>query len=104
MVAFRKIDPKRLTALLTGELDWVVIKCLQKDRDRRYESASGLGRDLQRYLANKIVEARPPSQSYRLKKCVQKYRGQVIAHKPKNGWRPNQKTLIPTKRSARGRC
>lgn len=77
--AVRRIEPKRLTALLRGELDWVVMKCLEKQRERRYETASGLARDIQRYLANEIVEARPPSRSYRLKKFVSKYRGQVIS-------------------------
>jgi eukaryotic-like serine/threonine-protein kinase len=77
--AVRRIEPKRLTALLRGELDWVVMKCLEKQRERRYETASGLARDIQRYLANEIVEARPPSRSYRLKKFISKYRAQVIS-------------------------
>ena len=47
-------------ALLRGELDWVVMKCLEKQRDRRYETANGLARDIQRYLADEPVEARPP--------------------------------------------
>lgn len=79
VAAVRGIEPKRLTALLRGELDWVVMKCLEKQRERRYETASGLARDIQRYLANEIVEARPPSRSYRLKKFVSKHRGQVIS-------------------------
>ena len=57
----RQTDPKRLTALMRGELDWVVMKCLEKDRDRRYETANGLAGDVQRYLADEPVEARPPS-------------------------------------------
>jgi eukaryotic-like serine/threonine-protein kinase len=79
MAAVRRIEPKRLTALLRGELDWVVMKCLEKQRDRRYETANGLARDIQRYLANEIVEARPPSRSYRLRKFISKYRGQVVS-------------------------
>jgi serine/threonine protein kinase/Flp pilus assembly protein TadD len=79
MAAVRRIEPRRLTALLRGELDWVVMKCLEKQRERRYESANGLARDIQRYLANEIVEARPPSRSYRLKKFVSKHRGQVLS-------------------------
>lgn len=79
MAAVRRIEPKRLTALLRGELDWVVMKCLEKQRDRRYETANGLARDIQRYLANEIVEARPPSRMYRLQKFISKHSGQVIS-------------------------
>ncbi len=79
LAAVRHIDPSRLTALLRGELDWVVMKCLEKQRDRRYESANGLARDIQRYLADEVVEARPPSTGYRLKKFVRRHYGQVIA-------------------------
>jgi tRNA A-37 threonylcarbamoyl transferase component Bud32 len=77
--AVRRIEPGRLMALLRGELDWVVMKCLEKQRDRRYETANGLARDIQRYLADEPVEARPPSAAYRLKKFVRRHRGQVIA-------------------------
>src|SRR5260370_10098506 len=66
-------------ALLRGELDWVVMKCLEKQRDRRYETANGLARDIQRYLADEVVEARPPSAGYRLKKFVRRHKGQVVA-------------------------
>jgi hypothetical protein len=55
------------------------MKALEKDRTRRYETANGLARDIQRYLADEIVEARPPSPSYRLKKFVRRHKGQVIA-------------------------
>lgn len=75
----RNIDPSKLTQLLKGELDWVVMKALEKDRTRRYETANGLANDVQRYLANEVVEARPPSGSYRIKKFVQRNKGQVIA-------------------------
>jgi formylglycine-generating enzyme required for sulfatase activity len=61
------------------ELDWVVMKCLEKQRERRYETANGLARDIQRYLADEIVEARPPSAGYRLKKFVRRHKGQVLA-------------------------
>src|SRR6185436_4093427 len=57
LAALRQTDPKKLTALLRGELDWVVMKCLEKQRDRRYETANGLSRDIQRYLADQPVEA-----------------------------------------------
>jgi hypothetical protein len=68
-----------LLALLRGELDWVVMKCLEKQRDRRYETANGLARDIQRYLADELVEARPPSASYRFRKFVLGHKGQVLA-------------------------
>jgi serine/threonine protein kinase/tetratricopeptide (TPR) repeat protein len=77
--AVRRIEPSRLMALLRGELDWVVMKCLEKQRDRRYETASGLARDIQHYLNDEPVEARPPSAGYRLKKFIRRNRGPVIA-------------------------
>ena len=64
---------------MKGELDWVVLKALEKDRTRRYETANALSRDIQRYLADEVVEARPPSTGYRLKKFVRRHKGQVIA-------------------------
>jgi WD40 repeat protein/serine/threonine protein kinase len=79
MAALRQTEPKKLTALLRGELDWVVMKCLEKQRDRRYETANGLAREIQRYLADEPVEARPPSAGYRLAKFVKRHKGQVIA-------------------------
>ncbi len=79
IAANRSIDPARLAKLLQGELDWVVMKALEKDRTRRYETASGFARDVQRYLADEVVEARPPSRGYRLKKFVKRNKGQVIA-------------------------
>ncbi len=72
-------EPRRLTAMLRGELDWVVMKCLEKARERRYESASGLARDIQRYLADEPVEARPPSAAYRLAKLLKRHRTAAIA-------------------------
>jgi tetratricopeptide (TPR) repeat protein len=65
--------------MLRGELDWVVMKCLEKQRERRYATANGLARDIQRYLADEPVEARPPSAAYRLKKFVRRHRGAVLA-------------------------
>lgn len=79
MASVRQIDVNKLQTLLKGELDWVVMKCLEKQRDRRYQTANALSRDIQRYLNDEIVEARPPSTSYRLKKLVKRYRVQVIA-------------------------
>ncbi len=75
----RQSDPKQLSRLLSGDLDWIVMKCLEKDRSRRYDSASGLARDLERYLAGEPVLARPPSTSYRLGKFVQRHRAAVLA-------------------------
>ncbi|HEX4590775.1 MAG TPA: serine/threonine-protein kinase, partial [Gemmataceae bacterium] len=79
LAALRHTEPKKLMAVLRGELDWVVMKCLEKDRNRRYETANGLARDLQRYLANEPVEARPPSAAYRLRKFVRRHRGAAVA-------------------------
>ncbi|HEY7818867.1 MAG TPA: serine/threonine-protein kinase, partial [Vicinamibacteria bacterium] len=70
----RRIEPGRLPKLLQGELDWITMKALEKDRTRRYETVNGLARDLQRYLNGEPVEAGPPSASYRLGKFVRKYR------------------------------
>ena len=75
IAANRSIEPARLAKLLQGELDWVVMKALEKDRTRRYETANGFARDIQRYLADEVVEARPPSRGYRLKKFVSGTRG-----------------------------
>ena len=72
--ALRQIEPKRLMALLRGDLDWVVMKCLEKSRERRYETANGLARDVQRFLDGDPVEACPPSASYRLRKFARKHR------------------------------
>jgi WD40 repeat protein/serine/threonine protein kinase len=79
MAALRQTEPKKLMALLRGELDWVVMKCLEKSRDRRYETANALSRDIQRYLVDEPVEARPPSAGYRLSKFLRRHKGPVIA-------------------------
>jgi non-specific serine/threonine protein kinase/serine/threonine-protein kinase len=72
VAARRQVEPGQLGKLLRGELDWVVMRCLEKDRSRRYETANGLARDIQRYLADEPVEACPPSAGYRLRKFVGK--------------------------------
>jgi serine/threonine protein kinase len=77
--AQRKSDPKRLSQLCRGELDWIVMKALEKDRNRRYESASALAADVQRYLHDEPVLACPPSAWYRLHKLVRRNRGLVLA-------------------------
>jgi serine/threonine protein kinase len=79
LAALRHTDPRKLMALLRGELDCVVMKCLEKHRDRRYETANGLARDIQRYLADEPVEARPPSAGYRLGKFLKRHKGSAIA-------------------------
>jgi eukaryotic-like serine/threonine-protein kinase len=79
IAASRGTEPAKLTKLLRGELDWVLLKALEKDRGRRYETANGLARDIQRYLADEVVEARPPSTGYRLWKSVRRHKAQVIA-------------------------
>ena len=79
IAANRNIEPTKLAKAMRGELDWVVMKALEKDRTRRYDSANALSRDIQRYLADEVVEARPPSPGYRLKKFVRRHKGQVIA-------------------------
>ena len=72
--AHRHTEPARLTKLVRGELDWIVMKALEKDRTRRYETASGFARDIERYLAGDPVEAGPPSASYKLRKLACKHR------------------------------
>ena len=68
----RQADPSKLTHLLRGDLDWIVMKTLEKDRTRRYETASGLAADIQRHLQNEPVIARPPSHLYRFQKLVRR--------------------------------
>jgi WD40 repeat protein/serine/threonine protein kinase len=70
----RRMEPAKLARLMRGELDWIVMRALEKDRNRRYETASGLARDVERYLHDEPVEACPPSISYRLRKIARKYR------------------------------
>ncbi len=78
VAAVRHMEPRKLIALIRGELDWIVVKCLEKDRGRRYQSASGLAQDLERYLADEPVEACPPSAGYRLRKLAGKYRTPLL--------------------------
>jgi tetratricopeptide (TPR) repeat protein len=70
----RKLAPAQLTSLLRGDLDWVVMKALEKDRARRYETANGLATDLLRHLRDEPVVARPPTNLYRLGKMVRRHR------------------------------
>jgi tetratricopeptide (TPR) repeat protein len=72
VAASRDAEPRRLIGLVRGDLDWIVMKCLEKDRGRRYETADALARDLERYLNMEPVEACPPSRRYRLRKFARK--------------------------------
>jgi tetratricopeptide (TPR) repeat protein len=74
LAAGRRSEPARLTKLVRGELDWIVMKALEKDRSRRYETANGFAADVQRYLSGEPVLAAPPSVRYRLGKLAHKYR------------------------------
>jgi serine/threonine protein kinase/Flp pilus assembly protein TadD len=76
--AQRQTEPARLTRLLRGELDWVVMKALEKDRNRRYESASAFAADVQRYLHDEPVLACPPSRCYRLHKLARRNKAAVV--------------------------
>jgi hypothetical protein len=75
----RHVEPRRLKLLLSGDLDWIVMKALEKDRNRRYQTAIGLGVDVQRYLNNEPVVARPPSRLYRFQKLVRRNKGVFVA-------------------------
>jgi serine/threonine protein kinase len=78
IAANRGLEPKKLSGLLRGELDWIVMKALEKDRNRRYDTAEGLAADVQRHLADEPVEACPPSASYWLRKHLRKHRAGVL--------------------------
>src|SRR5438132_13507688 len=73
--AQRQTEPAKLTKLVRGELDWIVMKALEKDRNRRYETANGFALDVQRYLADEPVQACPPSAGYRFRKFAQRNKG-----------------------------
>jgi eukaryotic-like serine/threonine-protein kinase len=75
----RGTEPPKLIHMVRGDLDWIVMKCLEKDRTRRYESAAGLARDIERHLAHEPVVARPPSTAYRAEKFARRNRGLVLA-------------------------
>ncbi len=76
MAAQRLAEPPKLISLLRGDLDWIVMRALEKDRKRRYETANGLALDISRYLNNEPVAARPPSRRYRFEKLVR--RNQIV--------------------------
>jgi WD40 repeat protein len=78
IAAARKTEPAKLSKLVRGELDWIAMKCLEKDRSRRYETASGLTRDIERYLHDEPVEACPPSVAYRVRKFARRNKAALI--------------------------
>ncbi|MBI1850286.1 MAG: tetratricopeptide repeat protein [Planctomycetes bacterium] len=75
----RRVDLKKLSTLLRGDLDWIVMKCLEKDRSRRYDTANALAADIVRHLHDEPVTAGAPSAAYRLRKFVKRNRGAVVA-------------------------
>jgi non-specific serine/threonine protein kinase/serine/threonine-protein kinase len=79
LAADRGTEPAKLTRLLRGEIDWMVMKALEKERSRRYETANGFAMDIQRYLADEPVQAGPPSAAYRLRKFVKRHKARVVA-------------------------
>jgi serine/threonine protein kinase/Flp pilus assembly protein TadD len=79
IAAVRGVEPARLSQLLRGELDWIAMKALEKDRSRRYESANGFAQDIQRYLVDEPVLACPPTAAYRLRKFAQRHRRRLAA-------------------------
>lgn len=79
VAAMRKTEPTKLARLVQGDLDWIVMKCLEKDRTRRYETVNGLAADIHRYLEGEAVLAAPPSAAYRLQKLIRRNKGAVMA-------------------------
>ncbi|MBL9141131.1 MAG: serine/threonine protein kinase, partial [Phycisphaerae bacterium] len=79
VAARRHTEPRRLGTIIRGELDWIVMKALEKDRTRRYETANGLALDIRRYLAGQAVEAAPPGAAYRLRKLIHRHKRAVTA-------------------------
>ena len=79
IAANRGMEPKKLSGLVRGELDWIVMKCLEKDRNRRYETANAFAADVQRYLDDEQVQACPPTAGYRLRKFARRNRAVLAA-------------------------
>jgi serine/threonine protein kinase/Flp pilus assembly protein TadD len=79
VAASRGLEPQRLVAAVRGDLDWIVMKCLERDRARRYETADALARDIERHLNLEPVEACPPSAGYRLRKFARRNRKLLLA-------------------------
>jgi len=70
----RGTDPAKLSLLLRGDLDWISMRCLEKDRTHRYDTAAALAADVERYLNDETISARPPSASYRLHKFIRRHK------------------------------
>ena len=79
VAANRQMEPLKLSRFLRGDLDWIVMKALSKERDRRYETANGFAKDIERFLNHEPVLAGPPTAAYKLRKFVKRNKGQVIA-------------------------
>lgn len=79
VAAHRHTEPRKLGTIVRGELDWIVMKALEKDRKRRYETANGLAMDIRRYLSGEAILAAPPSTAYRVRKFILRHRVQVAA-------------------------
>jgi len=79
LARLRRTEPQALSRLLRGDLDWIVLRALEKDRTRRYETAAGLAADIQRHLSHEPVRAGPPGATYRLRKFVRRNRVAVTA-------------------------
>ncbi len=75
----RDTDPAKLPGALRGDIDWIVMKCLEKDRNRRYDTANGLALDLRRHLKNEVITARPPTTAYLLGKLIRRNKLAVAA-------------------------
>ena len=79
VAAQRRVEVGKLGVMLRGDLDWIIMKCLEKERARRYETAIALVQDIERHLGGEAVEAAPPSMAYQVRKFVRRRRGQVAA-------------------------
>ncbi len=79
IAANRHTEPDKLGRFVKGELDWIVMKALSKERERRYETANGFAKDIERFLGDEPVQAGPPSVSYKFSKFVRRNRSQVVA-------------------------
>lgn len=76
--AQRRLDPSKLSQLLRGDLDWMVMKALDKDRSRRYQTASSFSEDIERFLSDQPIQARPPTATYRLQKLLRRHFAAVM--------------------------
>jgi eukaryotic-like serine/threonine-protein kinase len=100
VAANRRLEPARLASRVRGELDWITMKCLEKTRNRRYETANGLAVDLERFLANEPVQACPPTRGYLLRKFARKHR-QIFAFASAIGFLLVAATLFSTQQAVR---